>query len=378
MIENPIRILQINAGDRNFGGVSSFLYNVYTHVDHSKIQFDFLTPNNTTYHEHRDEIEKAGGRVYEFGLSGEGLSHKKKFALLLKKFLIGKNYKIVQINSGTFFFNLIVSIAVKRAKVKNIIVHSHSVASDQASVTKRLLIYLLKPLFLFFATDYFACSKSAGAFMFPRLALRRLRIIYSGLDVEKFKFSSNNREIIRKELNIQNSFVIGHIGRFVRVKNQEYLIGLIKELKSEYNDIKLILVGEGELLDRIKAKVDEFGLNDDVIFTGLRKDVERLYSAFDCYLFPSYYEGLGMSLVEAQISGLNCVASTGVPRDTMISKNVNYIDLRDTNSWIKQIKSIRALNAERISHTEEAKAKGYDILDIARNLQEIYIEKGRM
>ena len=323
----PVRILQINSGDVLFGGVSSFLYNVYQRIDHDKVQFDFLTPNRTTFRDHLDEIRAMGGKVYQFHIAGNGIRSRIKFASKAKKFAKSKNYKIVHINSGGFVFNLLTSAAMKMGGIQTVIVHSHSVLHDDASKAKRLVFAVLRPFFLLTATDYFACSSAAGKFMFPASALKKLHLFYSGLDVNKFCFSQEVRVQIRKELHLEDAFVIGNVGRFVKEKNHAYLIDLFAMLVKDHPDMKLVLVGEGDTLPTIKNKVETLGLSDHVIFTGLRKDVEKLYCAFDCFVFPSRYEGFGMSIVEAEISGLPCVVSTGVPLDVKITDKIAFLEL---------------------------------------------------
>lgn len=375
--DSPLRVLQLNSGSRDFGGVSSILYNIYTHIDRAKVQFDFLSPEETTYGIHREEIEAMGGTVSAFGITGSALARKLKLYRRLKAFLKEKPYSIVHINSGNFFFNLLAARAAKAAGVKNRIVHSHNVANTDAGGLKSRAIAALRPLLTRVATACFACSESAGRFMFsdnpPGGAVK---VIRNGIEVERFAWDPEARARLRRELGIdEGAFVVGHVGRMERQKNQEFAIAAFARLARARPDAVLALVGEGSQTERMREEARRLGVADRVRFIGARTDVQALYQMFDAFAFPSRFEGFGMVLVEAQIAGLRCVASDRVPRETNVAGLATYLPIGagDEEKWAAALLRIAEHPQARRSHAKEAAAAGYDIRDVARGLQDFYL-----
>ena len=371
----PIRVLAVNTGSKLFGGVSSFLYNVYTHLDRQRVQYDFLSPNQTTYEIHRDEIERMGGRIYALGITGNILSKKLKLYTQLKAFLKVHPYRIVHVNSGDFYFNLFAGKAAKDAGTETVIIHSHSVGNPQDSAMKRKSIELMKPVLERQAKVYCACSPEAAEFMFTpgTVAAKRVDIVPNGIEVGKYGYDPQTRQALRKALGLEDSIVLGHVGRLAYPKNQAFLIELLARFIKKRPNAALMLVGEGDHREMLQALAREKGVADRVRFIGARADVERYYQAMDVFLFPSFYEGFGMVLVEAQIAGLSCVASSCVPRSTDITGRVTYIDIEkeDTGKWLDALEA--ALERPRQSYVDQALAAGFDIGSVADSLCEKYI-----
>ena len=372
-VNKPVRVLQINSGSKNFGGVSSFLYNVYTHIDRTKIQFDFLSPCITTYELHRQEIEQLGGKIYELGIKGNVLTKKTMLYSRLLQFLSLHQYEIIHINSGNFFFNFAAAKAARKAGIKNIYIHSHSIENTYSSRIKKTLIRLLKPELAKYGTRLLACSKEAAEFMFGKENFQKVTIIRNGVDIKKFKFDEAVREMIRKELKLNNKHVIGNVGRFSLPKNHEYLIDVFRELSVNDNNAFLLLVGDGEEKTNIENKINELNLLDKVIMLRTQKNIEKYYQAMDVFLFPSKWEGLGMVLVEAQISGLPCISSTNVPEEAAICDDVKFLDTNeaDIREWVESI--ITDYSKDRKSRIEEAYNCGYAIETVAYNLMNLYL-----
>lgn len=371
----PIRVLVVNSGSKLFGGVSSFLYNVYTHLDRTRVQYDFLSPNQTTYEIHRAEIEAMGGRIYALGITGNLLSKKTKLYSRLKAFLKAHPYRIVHLNSGDFYFNLFAGKAARDAGVETVIVHSHSVGNPQDSPMKRRSIRLMKPALERQAKAFAACSPEAAEFMFTHetVAAKRVDIVPNGIEVGKYGYDPRTREAIRRELKLEDKVVLGHVGRLAYPKNQAYLVELLAEYRKRRPNAVLMLIGEGDHKESLQALARERGVSDAVIFTGARTDVERYYQAMDVFLFPSFYEGFGMVLVEAQIAGLSCLASACVPRSTDIIGNTAYIGIEkgDIPKWIDALEL--ALDRPRQSHVDLALAAGFDINTVAERLCDKYV-----
>ena len=367
----PIRVLQINSGDRNFGGVSSFLYNVYLHIDRRKVQFDFLSPYHSTYGIHEAEILQMGGRVIELGIGGNKLLRKLKLYPSVKAYLKRHPYGIVHINSGNFFFNLIVSRAVADAGVERIIVHSHSADNPESSAIKKKLINRLKPVLSARAKARYACSAEAARFMFSEGPA--VDIIRNGIEINRFQYDEACRTALRRQMNLEDKHVLGHVGRFLHAKNQPYLIRIMEKLAAVDPRAVLLLLGDGEEMDGVRDLARRLNLSDRVLFLGTRTDVEKYYQVMDAFAFPSVWEGLGMVMIEAQISGLHCVASTGVPRETDITGNVTFLDTTDASidAWVEAIE--KAFRAEgRGNRIQEAMDAGYEINSVASDLAKRY------
>ena len=211
----------------------------------------------------------------------------------------------------------------KKADIPVRISHSHNTVTrfDFKWPIKILYKYLLRLV----ATDYVACGIDAGKYLFGK----EVKVIHNAIDVDKFKFNGKARNKLRKELNIENKFVIGHVGRFEPQKNHNFLIDVFYEYQKRDNDAVLLLIGNGSLEDKIKEKVKQLDIQDKVKFTGSISNVNEMYSAMDLFILPSFHEGLPVVGVEAQMSGVTCVFSDNVTKEVKFNENVFYISLND-------------------------------------------------
>lgn len=368
--DRPIRLLQINSGNRQFGGISSFLYNLYTHIDVSRVQFDFLFPYFSTFDAYSGRIEAKGGHVYQLGISGNTLRGKLELYSKVRRFLKGKAYPIVHINSGNLVFNTVVSRAVRDAGIEHVIVHSHNTENPSKSALRARIKQAMKSVLARQATEKYACSRAAAGFMFPEAARRgEVSVIHNGLEVNRFAYDEAARRETRALLGVQEGHVVGHVGMFNAQKNQAFLVKAFAKVARADPRAVLVLVGEGENQANVKALVDRLDLSDKVILTGLCRDIERYYQAFDVFAFPSVWEGFGMVMVEAQISGLPCIASTRVSTETDITGNVQYLDISEASldAWASAI--LDAFRYEgRENRVMDAVAAGYDIDTVAEDL----------
>lgn len=366
MKQEPIRIAQI-IGKWVGGGVEAVVMNYYRHIDREKIQFDFICDDDSTNIPY-EEIEKLGGRVILIPPYQKVIKYHKE----LKKILKEGKYKIVHSHINTLsVFSL---FAAKCAGVPVRIAHSHS-TTNKKEKKKNLLKQVLCPFSKLFATDYMCCSELAGRWLFGDKEYEKgnVYLLNNAIDLDKFKYDEKIRKEVREEIEIKDStLVIGHIGRFVEQKNHDFLIDIFAEVHKEKEDSVLLLVGQGPLQEKTKEKVERLGLQDSVKFLGQRTDVERLYQAFDLFLFPSLYEGLGMVLIEAQCSGLPCIASMEVPSIAKVTDAVEFISLyENAEVWSKTILSDIVRN-ERNNNLNEVKIHGYDIEQESSKLENKY------
>ena len=361
---NPVRIAQI-VGKWLGGGVEAVLMNYYREIDKTKIQFDFICDNDSTNIPY-EEIERLGGKVILIPPYQKIFKYHKELKRVLKE---GK-YKIVHSHINTLsVFSL---CAAWTAKVPIRIAHSHS-TTNKKEWKKNFIKVLLRPFVKIFATDYMACTKHAGEWMFGSKALKnnRIYILNNAIETQKYKFNDKIRKNIINKYNISESTIlIGHVGRFVEQKNHAFLIEIFKEYHNQNHDSKLMLIGQGPLVDKMKEKLKDLNLLDKVIFVGQVENVNDYYNAMDLFVFPSLYEGLGMVVVEAQYSGLPCIVSTEVPQIAKISDNVEFVDLNAPfEVWLNELKKY-SLRKPRIEN--EISRNIYDISRESVKLEEEY------
>ncbi len=354
------RVLQIGMHDK-IGGVEMFLINYYSNIDRSKIQFDFICPYEHLCFE--DKIKELGGNIYYIS---NFKKHPLKYYKEIKQIIKEKKYEIVHINLLSAA-NIIPIIAAKRCKTKRIIVHSHN-NGVPSGFLRKLLNNLNKSILRNSANVFLACSFSAGKWMFNN---KKFTVIKNGISTSKYFFNKMNRKSIRREYGISDDkIVIGMVGRFDEQKNHKFSIELLKKL----NNPKYILffIGEGILENEIKSIVNKYNLSNRVIFAGKKEDVEKYYSAFDIFILPSLFEGLGIVNIEAQASGLPCLVSSSVPLETKVSQNIYYLDLKSMNKWIEMIESISKKSFDRSVKSKEL--LNYDIKKSSKELEQLYIK----
>ena len=269
------------------GGVESVVMNYYRNIDKEKIQFHFLCDEDSTDIPYQ-EIEKLGGKVIIIPPYQKLFKYQKELYRIFKE----NNYKIVHshINAISVFPLRI----AKKAGVPIRIAHSHS-TSNKKEWKKNILKMILRPFSKLYANQYFACTEYAGKWLFGKKVVERkeLNVINNAIDLKKFEFNENTREDLRKELGIKEDvLVIGHVGRFMKQKNHDFLIDIFNELIKKNDNSILILIGQGPLLNDMKQKVRDLKIEDKVKFIGQVTNVEKYYNIMDVFLFPSIYEGL--------------------------------------------------------------------------------------
>ena len=349
--------------------MEAVLMNYYKYIDRTKIQFDFFCDNDSTNIPY-EEIEKLGGKVILIPPYQKVFKYQKSLQKIFKE----NNYKIVHSHINTL--SVFPLYAAKKANIPIRIAHSHS-TSNKKEWKKNLLKQILKPFSKTFANNYFACSEYAGKWLFGEKEFNKgnIYVLNNAIDIDKFKYNEKIRNEIRKELNInKDTLVIGHIGRFVKQKNHDFLIDIFNEYTKLNNNTVLLLIGQGPLEEEIKEKVNKLNLQDNVLFLGQREGVNELYQAMDIFLLPSLYEGLGMVLIEAQCAGLPCICSTEVPSVAKVTPNLEFLSLKNKDLiWAKKIKKI-SKNDKRKDFSNEIRKNSYDIKIEAKKLEKKYLE----
>lgn len=224
-----------------------------------------------------------------------------------------------------------------------------------------------------YATKLFACGKQAGDWMFSG---KKYEIIKNAIEAEKYQYSAAIAEEVRSEFGITDEIVIGHVGNFTPAKNHIFMLEIFQKIQKKECKIKMIFVGGGERINNIRKKVYEMGMQDQIIFTGRRSDVNRLMQAMDVFIFPSLYEGVPVTMIEAQAAGLPCVISDHVPDECITTKDLVIKKRLDepSDKWAEDI--LQLAQKSRTQHMEEIKKAGYDIEDAAKQLEEFYFQNG--
>ena len=352
------------------GGIESFLHNVIMEMDLSRLEIDIVAAQICESVFTSDLKEKGVG-FYELSGSQRKLGRNHKmFRQLLKE----RQYDVVHLNIFQGL-SLYYGYLAKKAGVQRIITHSHNSALRRSRTRwlKLALHNMAKSLLAENATDYWACSRLAAEFMFPRDVVERYEFIPNGIDIEKFRFNDEVRKKVRKDLGIEGKLVIGNVGRLCYQKNQENLIEVFAKLQSERPESVLLLVGEGEMKAELQQQVEKLGIADKVLFYGVTDKVEQLLWAMDIFVFPSRFEGLGIVAVEAQAAGLPVICSDGVPNEAVVSDLVQKVDLRSgVDSWVESILHCQ-VGVDRLAVHEQVQKSGFAVADVADKIEKVYL-----
>lgn len=355
------------------GGIEAFLFNTTSFISGVDITYHTdLLKNDNNY---KSVANKMGREVI---VPDSKISEIKfKPLRILKKFLsfsdfCKKNhYDIVHFHL-TRPYDVMYSLCVK--KHTYVIFHSHFANRRDYRLSEKITECFFKFIMRIKGDAFVACSDPAAEWMFPENIVKNKQytVVKNGIEADKFVFNPYIRDKIRKELNIDNKFVIGHIGRFSYQKNHSFLIDIFNEVYKKNKDAVLLLVGDGELDSEIREKVNSYNLSDNVIFYGTTDKVNELYQTMDCFVFPSHFEGLGIVAIEAQAAGLNTLCADTVPVDAKITDLFNYMPLHEpAENWADKVLGYSGVY-ERKDMSMQIKAAGYDIRQSAEQLKNIY------
>jgi len=362
------KILHI-LGGLNRGGAETLVMNMFRNINHEKFSFDFLVPTEKKG-DYYDEILSLGGSVYiiapDFTISSVKRVIKRFFELYC---FFKNNHRYEAIHIHTESVSCIVELlAAKLAGVKIRIAHSHSTNSRNRKMHRRWRFLI--PLV---ANYRFACGEEAGKWLYGKRfgKLKNSKVIPNAIDVDKFSYNEGYRSEIRREFNIEEKTVLGNIGRIVKVKNQKLLVDIVKNMENAV----AIIVGDGVLREEIQSYAEKEGVSDKVIFAGVRSDVHKFYSAFDCFVMPSFHEGFPVTLVEAQCSGVPIVVSDSIAKECDLIGIIKFISLTDTpeiwqNEILKYIKIQDKMKKQLC--LEKMKETNYNIKKMIKDMEAVY------
>lgn len=352
-----------------FGGMEKYVLENYKYIDKSKFTFEGFSRSKELLNQ--AEIIESGIKVNLFQSTGSDPNFRKEINEILSR-----GYDVLHMNTSYWSGFMIEEIAMNK-HIPKVIVHSHSIGVDhvdemrRVDMTKRHQYY--KQLFNEnYATHFCACSYAAADWLFGEQIPRdKIIILKNAIDVKKFVFNRRIRKKIREEMEYHSNFVIGHVGRFNYSKNHRFLIDIFNDIHKFNPDTRLLLVGDGGYEDQTKKQVESYGLSSCVSFMGWRKDTHKLLQAMDLFLLPSYFEGLPISLIEAQAAGLPCIASKFVTQEVNITNKVKFLDL-DKEKWINEINRIISNNTQRCDMSQKITEAGYNIHESVKILEKLY------
>lgn len=355
-----------------YGGIERMIINFYKNIDKNKIQYDFLVPHNLGKMSFEDEILEMGGRIFRI-LYSESES-------LIKARKCWKDYfkehpEVIGVHIHANFPYALPLVIAKQCKVPIRILHSHN--SDQKNRSTRVIDKIRDIQVARQITKapniYFACSDGAADYMFPG---KQYTWIKNGIYLDKFMFNQDFRVMLREQYDIKkNDIVIGQIGHLSDVKNSLFTVEVFYQLVKKQKNYKLVFIGGGPLENRVRERVQELDIKENVIFTGVIHETYQWYSAIDVLMMPSLYEGFPVVLIEAQAAGLPCVISDTITKQVEVTDLIHYCRLDSQyTEWIEKIERLGNEPKERQKYYEMVKDKGFDIGDCTRELENIYLK----
>ena len=371
MFSEPVRVLHILHGMAQ-GGAETMLMNYYRCIDRNQLQFDFLLTSDKKG-AYEDEILELGGRIYRLPLLTKFTPWKYLFAIH-RFFKNHPEYKIVHSHTSSKSTFPLWIAKINHVPVR--ICHSHIAKSEQG--INGYIRDFLKPFLKGVATDYFSCGRDAAVWLYGKKFCdsHEVMILNNAIHSSWYLENKEVRKEMRVKMNLDENFVVGHVGRFFPQKNHTFILDVFRAIHDKNPLAKLLLVGDGGLRHEIEKKILALDLKDSVILTGNVPDVYNYMQAMDIFLFPSNYEGLPLVLIEAQAAGLRCFSSAGaVTEEVNLAGLIEYIPLsKPAEYWADRILRCAA-GYERIDTYEQIVKSGYDAETAVEWIQNFYLQK---
>lgn len=368
LVSKLIRVLHFVPSVSCSAGMVSVIVNYHKRIDPALVRFDYLCLNASDSSNREEEIGRLGGHVWLLSDYGD------KLLASISAFFCAHVGEFDIVHCHPIFGAQLVGMAAKRAGASHVIAHSHSTKFSEKELSakrNRLLSHFVG----MFATDYIACSDDA------RILLGRhgkgAYIMRNAIDCKSFKFDGRARDELRAELGCgEGTIILGHLGRLSPEKNQPFLLDVAKVLKDKGVDFRLVIAGSGECLPSLEAKRLDLGLEGVVNLLGSRSDAPRLYSAFDIFLLPSLFEGVPVSAVEAQVSGLPCILSDAVTREVAFG-DCSFLSINNADTWADIVAHMDMSSFDHASRSKShllAGEAGFDIRVESAKLTRFYSE----
>lgn len=355
--DTMVRMLHI-VGSMSPSGIGNFIMNVYRNIDREKVQFDFIV-HETRPVSFEEEIKRLGGRIYT--ATRKSVNPVKNF-LDIARIVKEGGYRIVfrHTDTATVAADL---LAAAFGGAKERIAHSHSTSTPNQKMHR-----LFQPMLNALCTKRFACSDKAGKWLY---GAKPYEVIINAIRLDEFAYDEAVRKRVRRQEGLSESFVIGHIGNLLPVKNHLFMLDIMTELVKKNPDCKMIFAGDGVMRQQIEEKRKALGLEDKVILLGVRTDTAQLLQAMDVFLFPSEYEGLPIAMVEAQCSGLPCVVSDVITADVDVTELIEKLSLEtEAALWAECILKFAEMKRKAPDYELFVK-RGFDIREMVKRYEEL-------
>ena len=372
MNNKPVRVLVV--APLGVGGVTNMMINIQKHLDRSKINFDYLV-----FHDRKepseDIVKEMGSRKLVASVDNIGSAAIRRFARLkeIKKVCRENKIDILHYNADSAA-DLMNIMAAKAGGGKYVTIHSHNAGFGTAGKGIRIMSKILKPLIPHYCDTFWGCSDLAARFLLPKSIIDsgNYYVLPNGIELDKYKFDQNVREEKRKELGVEGKYVIGHAGRFSDQKNHTFILDIFAKICEKDNDAILVLFGVGELLDKMKDKANLLGISERVIFYGASNEMNKMWQAMDVFLMPSLHEGLPVTGIEAQASGLPCVFSDEITKEVDVTNTSIFLSLSETTEkWADAVLAFKG--TARFNNIEKLRMANYDISSTANTVSELYL-----
>lgn len=358
------RVLYVNGGVMSRGGIESYMMNYYRNIDRTKIQIDFIV-HGFEKGIYDDEIISLGGKIYNIPIKSKNYRGNIK---ALKKIFQEGQYKIIHAHMDAM--SMVVLKLAKKYSIPIRIAHSHNTQHLTNSKIKFFLNEYARKNINKYTTHRFACSKEAGEWLFGEKD--KFEIIKNAVDIDIFLFNLALRKKYRAEFDLENKFIIGHVGRFDYQKNHEFIIKEFSEVANKDSNVHLVLVGDGHLKEKIMNLISEYNIEKRVTVLQGRSNIHEIFNIFDLFILPSLFEGLGIVAIEAQINGLTSILANNVPKEVEITGNVEFLDFK--SSWSQSILNEVRKNKKRNKIERKLIAnKGYCIKHESKFLEKKYL-----
>ncbi|MCD4827129.1 MAG: glycosyltransferase [Acholeplasmataceae bacterium] len=364
-MEKDFRIVHVFAGlDR--GGAETMIMNLYRNIDRNIIQFDFIVNDSNKTYDYENEILALGGKI--FRVPRLNLTNYKKYKNEFDKILENNpEIKIAHCHylaTSAFYFPIL--------RNSDIITIAHSHIAGTHLSPKNIIKFFSRKLIKFQADYLFACSLKASRYMFG-FKYQQAKILYNSIDLGMFKFNQANRVDYRKEFDVEDRFVIGHIGRFDKQKNHRFILKLFKVLYEKDNSFILFLIGEGKLKNRMLKLAHTLNVEKGVRFLNNRNDISQIMNMFDVFILPSLYEGLPVTAIEAQSNSLLTLVSNKVTSETSITNNIKYLPInKGISLWVDELLDVKSNLRHRIATVIQG--NNYDVIHNSNDLKNTYLK----
>lgn len=372
-MENKIIINHVVGGIMTYGGTESFIINHFRLIDKSKFKTNFiiLESGKSVYD---NEIKRLRGTIYciPSRRASNSWTHLRHFIKICDSYDRSNVIFHLHLDGLNGLYSLILRIL----GFNKVVSHSHNTNFLTQSKFKLFYHLISKFSIRFFATNYSSCGYDAAEWMYgKKIAKNKVVTIPNAINFKRFEYSTLFRREIRYKYNVRGKYVIGHVGRFHEQKNQKFIVMLAEQLKLLNLDFIIILIGDGDDKLFIINNIKDLRLENHFVFIDSNEEIYKFYSSFDLFILPSLFEGLPLVLIEAQVNGLDIIASKTVSIESKMSENFIYLDIQKMDEWIESIYSrIKIVNSRNSNFELSEKLQQYNIVNSIKKLEEFYME----